>query len=186
MIAAVLAKLAKPWPLKLVIDHLVPVGGLMGSGVAVIDALEPMTLLARAANGLLVAIGLHAILEYLATIAFALAGARVLTRVPGDLFRHLQALPLSYHQQARTGDLAVRLIADIGFLKETAVTAAMPLPVNTLVLAGMVALRLSLDWQLALLALLPPPLLWLSTLGLPKRRPHASRRSHEPHHDGDR
>jgi ATP-binding cassette, subfamily B, bacterial len=86
------------------------------------------------AAGLVLAIGLRALFEYLATIAFALAGARILTRVRGDLFRHLQALPLSFHQTARTGDLTVRLISDIGMLKETAVTALMPLAVNTLVL----------------------------------------------------
>src|SRR6056297_928558 len=169
MIAAVLAKLVEPWPLKLVIDHVVPVGGQSGSGIALVDGLDPMTLLAVAAGGLVIAIGLRAMFEYLATIAFALAGARVLTRVRGDLFRHLQGLPLSFHQTARTGDLTVRLISDIGMLKETAVTALMPLAVNTLVLAGMVGIMLWIDWQLALIALAPLPLLWLTTVKFGRR-----------------
>ncbi len=177
MVAAVLAKLAEPWPLKFVIDHVVPVGGQTGSGIAVIDVLDPGTLLALAAVGLVVAIGLRAVFEYLATLAFALAGARVLTRVRGDLFRHLQALPLSFHQTARTGDLTVRLISDIGMLKETAVTAAMPLAVNTLVLVGMVAVMLWLDWQLALIALVPLPLLWLSTLRFGRKIRDVSRKT---------
>ncbi len=179
MIAAVLAKLVEPWPLKLVIDHVVPVGGQSGSGIALVDGLDPMTLLAVAAGGLVIAIGLRAMFEYLATIAFALAGARVLTRVRGDLFRHLQGLPLSFHQTARTGDLTVRLISDVGMLKETAVTAAMPLAVNTLVLVGMVGVMLWLDWQLALIALAPLPLLWLSTLRFGRKIQSVSRKTRE-------
>jgi len=171
MIAAVLAKLAEPWPLKIVIDHVVPVGadGVPGTGIAALDGLTIQMLLILVAVGLVLAIGLRALFEYLATIAFALAGARILTRVRGDLFRHLQALPLSFHQSARTGDLTVRLISDIGMLKETAVTALMPLAVNTLVLAGMVGIMLWIDWQLALIALAPLPLLWLSTVKFGRR-----------------
>jgi ATP-binding cassette subfamily B protein len=177
MLAAVLAKLAEPWPLKFVIDHVVPVGGQTGSGVAAIDALDPTTLLAVAAIGLVLAIGLRALFDYLATLAFALAGARVLTRVRGDLFRHLQSLPMSFHQGARTGDLTVRLISDVGMLKETAVTAAMPLAVNTLILVGMVGVMLWLDWQLALIALLPLPLLWLSSLRFGRKIQDVSRKT---------
>jgi ATP-binding cassette subfamily B protein len=179
MIAAVLAKLAEPWPLKIVIDHVVPVGagGAPGTGIPALDALTVDQLLIVVAVGLVLAIGLRAMFEYLATIAFALAGARILTRVRGDLFRHLLALPMSFHQNARMGDLTVRLISDIGMLKETAVTALMPLAVNTLVLAGMMAIMLWVDWQLALIALVPLPLLWLSTMSFGRRIQTVSRKT---------
>ena len=179
MLAAVLAKLAEPWPLKIVIDHVVPVGaaGAPGTGITALDALTVDQLLVVVATGLVLAIGLRAMFEYLATIAFALAGARILTRVRGDLFRHLLALPLSFHQTARQGDLTVRLISDIGMLKETAVTALMPLAVNTLVLTGMIAIMLWIDWQLALIALAPLPLLWFSTVGFGRRIQTVSRKT---------
>ncbi|MCU0905897.1 MAG: ABC transporter ATP-binding protein/permease [Rhodobacteraceae bacterium] len=179
MIAAVLAKLAEPWPLKIVIDHLVPVGaaGAPVTGIAAIDALTIDQLLVVVAAGLVLAIGLRALFEYLATIAFALAGARILTRVRGDLFRHLLALPLSFHQTTRQGDLTVRLISDIGMLKETAVTALMPLAVNTLVLAGMIAIMLWIDWHLALIAMAPLPLLWVSSLSFGRRIQSVSRKT---------
>ncbi len=179
MIAAVLAKLAEPWPLKIVIDNIVPVGaaGAPGTGIPALDALTVDQLLVLVAAGLVVAIGLRALFEYLATIAFALAGARILTRVRGDLFGHLLALPASFHQTARQGDLTVRLISDIGMLKETAVTALMPLAVNTLVLVGMIGIMLWVDWQLALIALVPLPLLWLSTLSFGRRIQTVSRKT---------
>ncbi|KIT16850.1 ABC transporter ATP-binding protein [Jannaschia aquimarina] len=173
LLAGVAFKLLEPWPLKFVIDHVVTsAGGTDPMGTA----LDPMTLLLSCAAGLLAIVALRAAFEYLATIAFALAGSRILTEVRADLFRHLQALPLSFHTGTRTGDLTVRLISDIGMLKEAAVTALMPLAVNVLVLAGMVAVMLWLDWQLALIALLPLPILYLASLRMGRRIQGISRK----------
>jgi ATP-binding cassette subfamily B protein len=62
-------------------------------------------------------------------------------------------------------------------LKETAVTAAMPLAVNALVLGGMLTIMLVLNWQLALIALSPLPLLWLSTLSFGRKIQKVSRKT---------
>ncbi|SEM58804.1 ATP-binding cassette, subfamily B [Loktanella fryxellensis] len=155
LIAATLMKLAEPWPLKFVIDAVVPTAA---GGAA--TTLDPMTLLALCAGALLAIVVLKALFSYLATIGFALVGNRVLTAVRADLFRHLQALSLGFHARARAGDLTMRLIGDVGMLKETAVTAALPLLASVMVLVGMVGVMLWLDWQLALLALSPLPILW--------------------------
>ncbi|MFZ3583779.1 ABC transporter ATP-binding protein [Loktanella sp. DJP18] len=156
LIAATLMKLLEPWPLKFVIDAVVP-----SASTTAASTLDPMTLLALCAVGLLAIVALKALFQYLATIGFALVGNRVLTAVRADLFRHLQALSLGFHTRARGGDLTMRLIGDVGMLKETAVTAALPLLASVLVLVGMVGVMLWLDWQLALLALSPLPILWL-------------------------
>jgi ABC-type multidrug transport system, ATPase and permease components len=175
MLAAVAAKLLEPWPLKFVIDHVVQVGG-EASLPSLLTTLPVTTVLAIAAGGLLLVVALRAIFEYASTIAFALVGNRVLTAVRADLFRHLQTLPLAFHTKAKTGDLTIRLISDVGMLKETAVTAALPLAVNGLVLAGMIAVMVVLNWQLALLALLPLPLLWLASLRIGRRIQGVSRK----------
>ncbi|WP_211309155.1 ABC transporter ATP-binding protein [Celeribacter persicus] len=175
MLAAVAAKLLEPWPLKFVIDHVVQVGG-EASLPSLLATLPVTTVLAIAAGGLLLVVALRAIFEYASTIAFALVGNRVLTAVRADLFRHLQTLPLAFHTKAKTGDLTIRLISDVGMLKETAVTAALPLAVNGLVLAGMIAVMVVLNWQLALLALLPLPLLWLASLRIGRRIQGVSRK----------
>lgn len=170
LVASVLTKLAEPWPLKFIIDHVVQVSdGSTGSGIAFIDGLPIMTLLLVCALAIIVVIGLRAMFDYIATIAFALAGNRVLTRVRGDLFRHLLSLPQAFHSKSKTGDLTMRLISDVGMLKETAVTAALPLGVSVLVLVGMVSVMLVLNWQLTLIALLPLPLLWFSSLHIGKK-----------------
>jgi ATP-binding cassette, subfamily B, bacterial len=126
--------------------------------------------------GVVVIIGLRALFQYLAKIGYALVGSRVLTEVRTHLFRHLQSLSLGFHTRAKTGDLTMRLIGDVGMLKETAVTAALPLAANVLVLVGMVVVMLVLDWQLALIALLPLPLLWLSSIRIGKKIQTISRK----------
>lgn len=178
LIGATLMRLLEPWPLKFVIDRVVPssLAGGEGSGVAAIDGLDPMTLLALCASGLVAVIALRAVFQYLATIGFAIVGNRVLTDVRGALFRHMQGLSLAFHSRARTGDLTTRLIGDVGMLKETMVTAALPLVANALVLVAMLGVMLWLDWQLALIALIPLPLLWFGSVRVGRKIQTVSRK----------
>lgn len=157
LVLATLMKLAEPWPLKFIIDR------FAGGGPGRIGTLTEMQLLALCAAGVVAATALRALFDYLATVAFALAGNRLLTAVRADLFRHLLDLPLAFHTRARAGDITMRLIGDVGMLRETAITAALPIAANLLVLAGMVGVMLWLDPVLALAALIPAPLLGLMT-----------------------
>ncbi len=104
LIAATLMRLLEPWPLKFVIDRVVPsnLAEAGGSGVSTIDALDPMVLLTLCAVGLVGIIGLQrAVPVPVSTIGFAIVGNRVLTQGSrSDLFRHLQGLSLGFH--ART------------------------------------------------------------------------------------
>ena len=173
LLAATAMKLLEPWPLKFVIDRVVPSAAGEAAPTA---ALAPTTLLALCAVGLVAVIGLRALFQYVSTLGFALVGNRVLTDVRADLFRHLQSLSLGFHARARAGDLTMRLIGDVGMLKETAVTAALPLLANLLIFSGMIGVMLWLDWRLALLALSPLPLLWLLSQRLTKRIRTVSRK----------
>ncbi|WP_299773467.1 ABC transporter ATP-binding protein [uncultured Tateyamaria sp.] len=158
LVLSTLMRLAEPWPLKFVIDAVVPVPDANAPAATLID---PMLLLALCAGGLLLAVLLRAGFHYLATIVFAVVGNRMLTRVRADLFRHLQSLSIGFHTKSRTGDLTIRLVSDVGMLKDAMVTAAMPLLANILIFGGMVGVMLWLDWRLALVALAPLPLLWV-------------------------
>ena len=174
LLVEVALRLLEPWPLKVIIDHVLVDTG-QPSGLAAIDGLPPHTLLLAAAGGFLAITGLRALASYTATVGFALAGNRVLTAVRAQLFGHLQSLSLGFHHGARQGDVLTRVIGDVGLLKDVAVTAFFPLVANVLVLAGMVALMLWLDWRLALLALATLPLFSLTTLRLGRRIKDASR-----------
>lgn len=117
----------EPWPLKFVIDYLIVPGSAQSRSNEWVRNLEPMTLLMLAAGSLVLIYGIRGLCTYYQKVGFALVGNRVLTRVRGDLFRHIQCLSLRFHNKSRTGDLIIRVIGDIGLLKDVAVTAFMPL-----------------------------------------------------------
>ncbi|SIT08889.1 ATP-binding cassette, subfamily B [Roseivivax lentus] len=171
LILSTVAKLAEPWALKFVIDSVVPTA----SGEPALGAYDPMVILSLCAGGLLAAVLLRALFQFLATMGFAKVGNTVLTKVRADLFRHLQSLSVGFHTRSRAGDLTMRLVGDVGMLKETMVTAAMPLAANVLIFVGMVGVMLWLDWQLALVALAPLPVLMILSRVLTGRIREVSR-----------
>lgn len=176
LVAAAVMRLAEPWPLKLVIDRVIVVAPTAtGTGLALIDDLPQGSLLLFCAAMVIATIGLRALLEYVSTIGFALAGSRVLAQLRHDLYRHLQTLSLSFHDRVRTGDLTMRIVGDVGMMRDAAVTALLPLLTNILILIGMAAVILWIDWRLGLLALSPLPLLALTTIRLGRRIQSVSR-----------
>ena len=164
LLGGIFLRLIEPWPLKFVID-LVILGESSGSQVRFdyLEKLEPMTLVTLASVSIVIIVGLRALSTYLNKVGFALIGNRLLTEIRGILYRHIQCLSLSFHNKARSGDLIVRVIGDVGLLKEVAVTAILPLIGNVFVFAGMLGVMFYLNWKLALLSIIMMPLFWVST-----------------------
>ncbi len=160
LFAQVGLRLLEPWPLKFILDRIIAVPGKV-SGPTLLNSLSPNDLLAVVTVGLLLIVISRAATEYASTVAFALIGNRVLSTVRAELYSHLQRLPLAYHTQAKGGDLTVRMISDVGMLKEVAVTAFLPMFGNVLVLLGMFGVMFWLNGRLTLLALAALPLFWL-------------------------
>src|SRR5438876_900375 len=115
-------RLLEPWPLKVVLDHVVGAGHHDRWVDRVLAALDPGTLLALAAVAVVAFAGLRALAAYYNTVGLALAGNRVLTAVRNELYAQLQRLSLSFHTRARTGDLIVRVTGDVGFLQDVVAT----------------------------------------------------------------
>jgi len=169
-------RLLEPWPLKIVFDRVIDVRKINAlAAIPALDTLQPMTLLLLAAIGVVVIIALRALADYGCTVGFALASNRILSEVRDQVYRHLQQLSLRFHARAKTGDLMIRVVGDVSLLKDAAVTAALPLLANLLILAGMVAVMFWLQWQLALLVTLTAPLYWLLTVRISRRLREVSR-----------
>lgn len=169
-------RLLEPWPLKVVFDDVLATAPTRDRwGIPAIDALAPVSLLTLAVLGVVAIAGLRALTAYWNTVGFALIGNRVVTEVRHDLYRHLQGLSLSFHTKARSGDLIVRVISDVGVIQEVAVTAVLPLLGNFLILLSMLGVMFWLHWELTLLALVTVPLFCLSTVRLSRRIQEVSR-----------
>src|SRR3989475_7811506 len=163
-------RLLEPWPLKFVFDHIISPGSKRSRTFHwKLESLDPLTLLTFAAIAVVVITGLRALASYWQTIGFAQIGNRALTKVRAQLYRHVQYLSLLFHTRARTGDLVVRLMNDVGMLQDVAVTALFPLLAKVLVVAGMMALMFYMQWQLALIAMAVFPLFWLRSITVGRR-----------------
>lgn len=180
LVAEIGLRLLEPWPLKIVFDYvLLPNARTTAVSLPWIGPVGRMELLVAAGLAIVLVIGARALASFVQTIAFALAGNRACSVMRDDLFRRLQALPLAYHTRQRTGDLLLRVIGDAGMLRDIIVTAAVPLLTNILLFVCMVAVMFWLRWDLALLAVLPAPLFFLSTVRLTNKISDVSRRQRQ-------
>jgi ATP-binding cassette subfamily B protein len=164
-----LMRLAEPWPLKVVLDHVIPGPEGAPPPPAWLAALEPMTVVALAAVGLIAIRVLRSQAVYAQKVGFAIIGNHIVMGMRNELYRHLQRLSLSFHHRARTGDLIVRLMSDVNRLKDVAVSALIPMLANVLILFGMLGVMFVMNWQLALLSLVIVPFFWVTNVRLGRR-----------------
>ena len=155
LLAEVGLRALEPWPLKLIFDHLLP--GSRSGGRSWVPDLPLQQLALSAAIALLLIVAFRAVSGYVQTVALALSANRVLTSLRAALFRRLQLLPLSFHTKARAGDLTIRLTNDVGMLQDVAITAALPLLADAVMLVGMLGVMFWLQSTLTSLALIPLP-----------------------------
>ena len=176
LLAEVGFRLLEPWPLKVVFDRVInKMHGAHGYRVSFFDIFDPVTLLAIMAALTVALTALRALAGYWTTVGFAKIGNRVLAQVRLQLYRHIQYLSLSFHTKARTGDLVVRVISDVGLLQDVVVTAVLPMLAKSLILAGMLGLMFWLNWKLTLVALAVFPLFWLRTVTVGRKINEVSR-----------
>ncbi|HET9872418.1 MAG TPA: ABC transporter ATP-binding protein [Propionibacteriaceae bacterium] len=168
LLLEVVLRLVEPWPLAYVIDAIVGKSGAdLTTRAAAVGSLQTLLILCSVA--LVTSVALRAAASYAMTVCFALAGNRVLTRVRAELYAHLNALSMSFHDRRRTGDLVTRVTGDVGRLQEATVTALIPLVGNAVTVVGMFVVIAVLDWQLALVVLVVFPLFGLVSRRLTRK-----------------
>ncbi len=180
LIAEVGFRLLEPWPIKYVFDYIIaPDNKAKNYDFIRSYVQDPVLLLTICAIALVSFTGLRAMASYFNTVGFALVGNRVTTQIRDKLYRHLQYLSLAFHTKARAGDLAFRLIGDVGTLRDVAVTALIPLLASVMIILGMVLVMFWMSWSLTLLALIIAPLFWLRTITLNRRIHQVARKQRE-------
>jgi ATP-binding cassette subfamily B protein len=159
LLAEIFLHLLEPFPLKLIFDYVIfPNSGAKPLSIPFLAQLSPFMLLTVLTAGLIGIAALRAAAAYFSVVGMALAATNVLMEVRSDLYSHIQRLSLTFHNQAKTGDLITRVTSDIERLREVTVMAVMPLLAHTLTLTGMVAVMVWMNWELALIAVAVFPL----------------------------
>ncbi|RPI51754.1 MAG: ABC transporter ATP-binding protein, partial [Chloroflexi bacterium] len=105
--------------------------------------------------------GLQFVRSYMAHVA----GWNVVADVRSEIYRHLQRLSLRFYENRQTGQLMSRMVNDSDLIEQLIAHAIPDVLVNVLMLVGVMAVLVSMSWQLALLSMIPIPLIVLAMRG---------------------
>ncbi|HSG98501.1 MAG TPA: ABC transporter transmembrane domain-containing protein, partial [candidate division Zixibacteria bacterium] len=172
------AELARPWPLKIVLDYVLIPGDPSKdkSFLAVLHTLSTTELLILTSAALLGVAVFAGLVNYGQRILLTGVGHRVAGALRLDLFTHVQQLPQSYHDYRQTGDLMARMTGDISLLKDLLVSLVLKLGSRILIVAGMLFAMIRMQPTLTLVALGVIPALFVANLHFSTRIKDASRR----------
>lgn len=127
----------------------------------------------------LIAVALAQGLAFLTSYLTALTAQRALKDLRARLYRHLQRLPLRYHDQTPLGDTISRCTADVDTLDTLFSSGVAGLAKDLVGLAAVSVAMLILSPPLALISVLVvPPLVWVTNV-FRKRIRNAERRNRE-------
>jgi ABC-type multidrug transport system fused ATPase/permease subunit len=154
--------LARPWPLKLLIDNVIN-GKRIPHWLTFLPG-------ADGRHGLLAWVVAAEVVIFLAgTVASMVTSYASLTlgqymtwALAGDLFRHLQRLSLLFHSKREAGDLIERVTTDSYSIDTLLTGAVLPVIQAIATLASVLVVMLALDWRLTLLSISVVPLIALT------------------------
>ncbi|MDP8901375.1 MAG: ABC transporter ATP-binding protein/permease [Actinomycetota bacterium] len=159
MLLAIALNVAKPWPIKVVIDNVLGDEPLSPALRLLPGADDPSNLLlwsiAATVTLFLVGWSLGLATTY-ANIAF---GQRLVYDLAGQLFKRLQRLSLGFHARRGTGDLVHRITSDSGSVATIVRDALLPVASSVITLVSMFGVMWALDPTLTLLGIVVVPLL---------------------------
>jgi ATP-binding cassette subfamily B protein/subfamily B ATP-binding cassette protein MsbA len=165
-----LTELAKPWPLAIVIDHIVR--GREGSFALHSQDLRLLALVV----GLILAIALaEALAQYLADRWLLSAGERITHTLRVAVYTHLHRLSLGFHQRRQKGDLVARVTADVNAVGDLFAQSLGTIAQDILLLLGMAAVTVTIDPVLALVSFVAAPALGILSFSYRRRVRHQSR-----------
>ena len=158
MLLLVGAQLAAPWIVKTMVDTVTDAASTMAQ-------MKVVTRLALAALGVY---GVRMVLQFARSYLAHIAGWSVVADVRHAVYEHLQRLSLRFYSDKQTGQLMSQLVNDTDLLEHLIAHAIPDLAANVVLLAGVVAILFSINARLALLSLIPVPLIVLTIRGFNK------------------
>jgi ATP-binding cassette subfamily B protein len=152
MLALVGLQLLIPWIVKLLVSEIT-------SPAANIQAMDYVKRLAFIALIIFIArAGLQFVRSYVAHVA----GWGVVADVRKYVYDHMQRLSLRFYEDKQVGQLMSNVVNDTDLFEQLISHAIPDVVVNFVTLFGVTAVLFGLNWQLALLSLVPIPLVVMS------------------------
>ena len=163
-VGELLADLAVPWPIALVVDGVLGHGRLHGLQGAVVRGagVSGVGLLVLAAVASLVFTLLSGAFDYLGDRLMNSAGERITASIRADVFSHLLRLPMAFHDRRSVGELTSRMSSDTNRIEDSLIGLFSTLLPGVMNLGGLAAVIAALDWRLGLIALSAAPLIFFA------------------------
>jgi ATP-binding cassette, subfamily B, bacterial len=146
--------LLKPWPLKIIVDHILP------------HPNEAYWVLGPATRAILILCLALVLLQFLWGIVnwvtnylFVRIGLQALLKLRTDLYAYLQSLSLKYHDARRSSDSSFRVAYDSQSIQTIYNKGFTNIFASIITLIGTFTVMVRIDWQLTLLSLAIVPLL---------------------------
>jgi ATP-binding cassette subfamily B protein len=173
----VVAELAEPWPVKVIVDSYLGSHPLPASTPDFVRDLSDQAGIAAFSGALLAIVALSGLLTYVGSYWTQSVSQRVTFDVREAVHSHLHRLSLAYHHSQHPGDLANRLTADVERIQLVAINSIATLLTSALMLAGMLVVMLYVDWMFTLLAITVTPLLAVTVYRYTRRIKSSARRA---------
>jgi ATP-binding cassette subfamily B protein/subfamily B ATP-binding cassette protein MsbA len=159
-------ELAKPWPLKVIVDNV-----LGGQPLAwpLVEGLPPRALLVVACVTLVAVYAFLGGLGVTSNYTTISVGQRMVNDFRAELYAHLQRLSLAFHSRRAVGDLLYRLTADTFAIQTLTMNGFFPILTSVVLLVGMLVVMVRMDWVLTAVALGIVPLLFVSIAAMGRR-----------------
>src|SRR6185295_3241832 len=159
-------ELAKPWPLKVVVDNVLGGRPLAWPWLGDLDRTQLLAVACLMLVGIYAFLGALGVTSNYATIG---VGQRMVNDFRSELYAHLQRLSLAFHSRRSVGDLLYRLTADTFAIQTLTMNGFFPILTSIVLLCGMVVVMVQIDWVMTLIALAIVPLLFLAITAMSTR-----------------
>ncbi|TMI51745.1 ABC transporter ATP-binding protein [Candidatus Bathyarchaeota archaeon] len=153
-----------PLPIKLLVDSVLGSQPLPGYLTVFVGAQLSKSLTLWLAITILMGTAVLTYLQNLVNVWYTnKVGNRMTLDVRARLFRQMQRLSIAYHDTMGAADSAYRTLNDAPMLRSFGIDSMIPLATSILTIGAMILVMVYFDWQLALVALLVSPMMFLLT-----------------------
>ncbi len=163
LLGAIAMDLIAPWPLKIIVDHVLlakPLPEYLGMLQPLLGAGSTFALAVLCGSIALIAL-LVGFFAYLQSYLSARVGYELVYNLRRELFAHLQRLSLAFHSRARSGELLTKVASDTNLIRDALADWALKFVAESLLLVGVMIVMFAMNWRLALVVLATLPLLFV-------------------------
>ncbi len=153
------ARLASPWPLKVVLDSVLGSEALPANVERLIGTAAPLTILNVAAAATIAFALVEAAAGYASAYYTASVGQWVAHDLRQSIYAHLQRLSLSFYDRRQLGPLISTMTDDVRAVQDFTSQSLVSMVVDVFTIAGVLVVMLTLNWNFTLVAMSVTPLL---------------------------